>query len=59
MKAEIVEKVVSLRTSINSSINLALHQNTFPMITGIEIDNCSDEGLSSIELLDVMGAYAL
>lgn len=46
----VVEKIMLIRASVISSINLALQQNAFPVITGIEIDNSSNEDLSGIEL---------
>ena len=39
-----------LNISCIPSINLALQQNAFPVITAIEIDNASEEDLSGIEL---------
>lgn len=46
----VVEKSMLIKASVTPSINLALQQNAFPVITGIDIENASDQDISNIEL---------
>jgi len=43
-------KIIQIKASVITNINLALQQNAFPVITDIEIENSSEKDLSNIEL---------